>query len=96
MFPEMYMVEVFAFFHLLHVQFMNIALGNLVRGYMLLFPYKILIFKPGIQYFPDSYEKAQLCALASPCCSPGNLELLSRRVIQDDIHGIGNYFCQAN
>lgn len=97
MFPEVCMVEVLAFSHLLPVVSINIVVGKLMLGRILLFLQKNLIFKTGIWYFLDSYEKAQLSGLAhfnAVCLAIS--ESLRGRAIQDHIHRIGSYFCQTN
>lgn len=93
MFPEVCMVEVLAFSHLLPV----VSMRKLMLGCALLFLQKIVIFKTGTWYFLDSYEKVQLCALAhfnAVCLAIS--ESLRGRAIQDHIHRIGSYFCQTN
>jgi len=91
------MVEVLAFPHLLPVVSTNITVGKLMLGCILLFLQKILIFKTGIQYFLDCYEKAQLCALAHfNAVRLATSESFRGRAIQDHIHRAGSYFCQTN
>ena len=95
--PEVCMVEVLAFSHLPAVVSMNVVVGKLMLGYVLLFLQKILRFKTGIGYYLDSYEKAQLCGLAHfNAMRLATSESLRGRAIQDHIHTIGSYICQTN